>query len=77
MLLEATRLKKTRKILFADVVAMDTVRLGFRCLSAMNGLNFCAADIGNAYLYGLTKEKVFVRAGPKFGELEWQAPHHS
>ena len=28
----------------------------------------CAPDIGNAFLYGKTKEKVLVRAGPEFGE---------
>ena len=27
-------------------------------------------NIGNAYLEALTSEKVFIRAGPEFGELE-------
>ena len=52
---------------FAGVVGMDTVRIAF-VLAAMNDLHCCAADIGNAYLYGITKEKVFVRAGPEFGD---------
>ena len=29
-----------------------------------------ATDIGNAYLEALTREKVCMRAGPKFGDLE-------
>ena len=29
-----------------------------------------ATDIGNAYLEAVTSEKVCIRAGPKFGELE-------
>jgi hypothetical protein len=33
----------------------------------MNGLTVCAADISNAFLYGHTKEQMFVIAGPKFG----------
>ncbi len=35
-----------------------------------NGLQFWAADVGNAYLEALTKEKVYIIAGPKFGDLE-------
>jgi hypothetical protein len=31
-------------------------------------LQVCAADIGNAFLYGKTKELVYVIAGPEFGE---------
>ena len=33
----------------------------------MNGLQVCAADIGNAFLYGQTREKVYVKAGQEFG----------
>jgi len=37
----------------------------------MQGKLVCAGDIGNAYLYGKTREKVFIVAGPEFGpELE-------
>jgi hypothetical protein len=45
---------------------MDTVRIGF-FLGELYGLSCCACDIGNAYLYGKTKEKVQVTAGPEFG----------
>jgi Reverse transcriptase (RNA-dependent DNA polymerase) len=43
-----------------------TVRLCF-LITAMNGLLVCAADIGNAYLHGRTREEVFIVTGRKFG----------
>ena len=46
---------------------METVRLGF-LLVALNELQVCVGDIVNAYLYGKTREKVYVIAGPEFGE---------
>ena len=46
---------------------MDTVRIGF-FLGELYGLSCCACDIGNAFLYGKTKEKVHITAGPEFGE---------
>ena len=45
--------------------------MGF-LLADMNNLLTCAADISNAFLYAKTREKVFVIAGPEFGELEGQ-----
>jgi hypothetical protein len=45
---------------------MDSVRLAF-ALAAMHNLDVCAADVGNAFLYGKTKEKVMIKAGPEFG----------
>jgi hypothetical protein len=48
------------------VVRMDTVRIGF-FLGELYGLSCCACDIGNAFLYGKTKEKVYMTAGPEFG----------
>ena len=41
--------------------------MGFT-LAEMNGLCVCAANIGNAYLYGGTKEKVYLIAGPELGK---------
>jgi Reverse transcriptase (RNA-dependent DNA polymerase) len=58
--------------IYSGVVGMDTIRLGFT-VAAMNGLDVCATDIGNAFLYGKTKEWVYVIAGPEFGELEGQS----
>jgi hypothetical protein len=52
--------------IYSGVVRMDTVRIGF-FLGELYGLSCCACDIGNAFLYGKTKEKVHVTAGPKFG----------
>ena len=54
---------------YAGVVGMETVHLGF-LLAEMNGLKVCAADISSAYLYAKTREKRYIIAGPKFGELE-------
>ena len=55
---------------YSGVVGMDTVRLAF-AVGAMQGLDVCACDISTAFLYGKTKEKVYIVAGPEFGpELE-------
>ena len=55
---------------YSGVVSMEAMRLGFM-LSKLNGLNACAGDVGNAFLYGKTREKVYIIAGPEFGkELE-------
>src|SRR5688572_14856877 len=53
--------------IFSGVVSMETVRICFT-IAKMNDLEVCAGDIGNAYLYGKTKEKVYVIAGPEFGD---------
>jgi hypothetical protein len=47
-------------------VDISSVRLGF-LIAALNDLQTCAADIGNAFLYGRTREKVYIRAGREFG----------
>ena len=39
-------------------------------LAELNGMDIWATDIGNAYLEARTKEKLYVKAGPEFGELE-------
>ena len=49
---------------------MESVRTGF-LVGELNGLTCCTGDVGNAFLYGRTKEKVYIVAGPEFGkELE-------
>src|SRR5687767_1074189 len=53
--------------IFSGVVSMETVRICFT-IAKMNDLEVCAGDIGNEYLYGKTKEKVYVIAGPEFGD---------
>ena len=52
--------------IYSGVVRMDTIRIGF-FLGELYGLSCCACDIGNAFLYGKTKEKVYITAGPEFG----------
>jgi hypothetical protein len=39
-------------------------------VAEMNNLKIMVGDIGNAYLEAHTKEKVYIVAGPDFGELE-------
>ena len=52
---------------YSGVVSIDTIRLAF-LLAQVNGLTAIATDISNAYLHGLTKEKVYTKAGPEFGK---------
>ena len=53
--------------IYSRVIGMDSVRLAF-ALASMHDLDVCAADVGNAFLYRKTKEKVMIKAGPEFGE---------
>jgi hypothetical protein len=39
-------------------------------LSELNGMELWATDIGNAYLEAYTAEKLYIVAGPEFGELK-------
>jgi hypothetical protein len=56
---------------YSGVVAMETIRIGFM-LASFNNLECCPADVGNTFLYGKTKEKVYVIAGSEFGDLQGQ-----
>jgi hypothetical protein len=47
--------------IFHGVICMDTDRIGY-FLGELYGLSCCACDIGNAFLYGMTKEKVYISA---------------
>ena len=40
----------------------------------MQGLLVCAGDVGNAFLYGVIREKYYIIAGPEFGP-EAQGKH--
>jgi Reverse transcriptase (RNA-dependent DNA polymerase) len=57
-----------------DSVYSGVVSLrGFRMvlfLGELNGLEVWSTDIGNAYLEAMTSEKVYIIAGPEFGDLE-------
>jgi hypothetical protein len=59
----------TKEDIYSGVIGMDTVQLGF-AIGSMHALQVCAADIGNVFLYGKTKELVYVIAGPEFGTHE-------
>ena len=39
-------------------------------LAKLNNLEVWGADVGNAYLEGKSKEKLYIVAGPEFEELE-------
>ncbi len=54
---------------YSGVVSLKSLRTVI-FLAELNGLETWATDIGNAYLEAETSEKVFIIAGPKFGELE-------
>jgi hypothetical protein len=52
---------------YSGVVSLRSLRL-VAMLAELNGLELWAADVGNAYLEASTKEKVYIIAGPEFGE---------
>src|SRR5688572_15781189 len=56
------------KEVFSGIVSMETVRICF-VLTRLNELDVRAGNNGNAYLYGKTKEIVYVIAGPEFGKV--------
>ena len=53
-------------ITYSSVVSRETVRIAF-LLAALNDLDVCAADIGNAYLNADCAEKIYTVAGKEFG----------
>ena len=54
---------------YSGVVSLRGIRL-ITFLAELNNLLLWGADVGNAYLEAKTKEKVYIIAGPEFGELE-------
>ena len=56
-------------ITYSSVVSRDTVRVAF-LIAALNDLDVCAADIGNAYLNAECKKRIWVKAGKEFGANE-------
>ena len=55
--------------IYSGVVSIETIRVAF-VLAAMNNLDVCAADVSTAFLYGKTREKVYIIAGEEFGEYK-------
>ena len=58
-----------REDCFASLVSTKAVRLGF-ILSQVQNLKCITSDVGNAFLIAFTCKKIFVVAGPEFGEYE-------
>ena len=54
---------------FASVVSTEAVCLGF-VLAQIQGLQCIAGDVGNAFLNAFTHKKIYIQAGPEFGNLE-------
>jgi Reverse transcriptase (RNA-dependent DNA polymerase) len=54
---------------YSGVVSLYGIRL-IVFLAERNALELWGADVGNAYLEALTKEKVYIIGGPEFGDLE-------
>ena len=54
---------------YSSVVSIKAMKICM-FLAELNGLKIMAGDVGNAYLEAKTKEKVYIIAGPEFGELE-------
>ena len=54
---------------YSSVVSLKGLRLVV-FLAELNGLEVWSTDIGNAYLEVKTKEKVYIIAGPEFGDRE-------
>jgi hypothetical protein len=55
-------------ITYSSVVGRDSVRIAF-LLAALNDVDLLACDVSNAYLNALTKELLYIIAGPEFGSL--------
>jgi Reverse transcriptase (RNA-dependent DNA polymerase) len=53
---------------YSGVVSLRGIRLVI-FLAELNQLELWGADVGNAYLEALTKEKVYIIGGPEFGDL--------
>jgi len=54
---------------YSGVVSLRGLRV-MLFLAELNDLEVYATDIGNAYLEAKTQEKIYIIAGPEFGELE-------
>ena len=55
--------------IYSGVVSIDSIRTAF-LIAELNDLKVMAADVGNAYLHDYTREKIYMVAGPEFGELQ-------
>jgi len=63
------------KSVYSSVVSLRGVRIVI-FLVELNGLKIWQTDIGNAYLEAKTNKKVYVIAGPEFGQKERTCIHY-
>jgi hypothetical protein len=61
--------------LYSGVVSLRGLRTCI-FLGELNNMTPWATDIGNAYLEAKTTEKVCIKAGPEFGELQGKPSYH-
>ena len=54
---------------YSSVVTIKGLRICI-LLAELNGLEIMVGDVGNPYLEAKTREKIYIIAGPEFGELE-------
>ena len=55
-----------KESVYSSIISKDSVRI-ILTIAALNDLDILAADVQNAYLNALTKEKVYMMAGLEFG----------
>ena len=61
--------KEPMETVYSGVVSIRNLRLAM-FLAELNNLELWGADVGNAYLQALTKEKLYIVGGPEFEELQ-------
>ena len=54
---------------YTGITSIKSIRICI-FLAQLNKLKIRTADVGNAYLEAMTKEKLFIVAGPEFGSVE-------
>ena len=61
--------KEPMETVYSGVVSIRNLRLAM-FLAELNNLKLWGADVGNAYLQALTREKLYIVGGPEFEELQ-------
>ena len=60
--------KEQTETIYSGAVSLRDLRLAM-FLAELNNLQLWGADVENAYLQALTKEKLYIVTGPQFEEL--------
>ena len=61
--------EEPNETVYSGVVSLRDLRLAM-FLAELNNLQLWGADVGNAYLQALTKEKLYIVGGSEFEELQ-------